>query len=105
MQIRRMTQIDPAVRDLRIRMMDAGLKPSEVRYEAEVGRATWYRMCKGEDFAMSTLRRMEAAVETLTAARRREIERASSDPASDPTSGGGAGGGVGSPDAAAQAGS
>lgn len=99
-----MTQLDPAVRDLRIRIMDAGLKPAQVRIEADVGRATWYRMCKGQDFAMSSLRRMEAAVERLTAARRREIEGPSSDPAFDPTSGEEAAGGAGSPGAARQAG-
>lgn len=79
-----MTQIDPAVRALRIRIMDAGLKASAVRDEAEVGRATWYRMCKGDDFAMSTLRRMEAAVDRLIAARIRERNRLASAPAAPP---------------------
>lgn len=68
--------------------MDEGLTDLAVLEEAEVSRTTWWRMCKGKDFPMSRLRKIERAVDDLLAARIREKQRLASVPATPPNEAG-----------------
>jgi hypothetical protein len=109
-QIRRMTQTDPLIRALRIRMLDANLKPAPLLREAGVSRAAWWRWCNGGDFTMAAFRRVEAAVDRLTGAPAGGTDASPGTTAICPSEGGaGAAGGVTlpppSPDAAGQGGS